>query len=239
MRKEGTSLFPLFIIRKGSVNLSTKKVHTAWAFATAAVVVPCVAVMPIEAATMPFIDIKNSGSEAELYKAVSELYGQGIVFGTTSTTFSPYQNLTRGEAAYFLAEALKLETKNVVNPGFTDVPASHKYYGHIAALAEKDIIQKGTTFNPDHFIKRSQMAKMLTVGFDLQQATTLSAPFSDFTKESETNKYIQTLLNYGITQGTSATTFSPYTDVRRGQMVLFLYRTLQKTNDDFYIISVE
>ncbi|MGE7914474.1 S-layer homology domain-containing protein [Lysinibacillus xylanilyticus] len=83
------------------------------------------------------------------------------------------------------------------------------------------------------------MAKMLTLGFDLQQATTLSAPFSDFTKDNETDKYIQTLLNYGITQGTSATTFSPYTDVTRGQMALFLYRTLQKNENDFYIISVE
>ena len=223
-------------LRKGSVNV---KVHKAWAIATAAVVVPCVAVIPTEAATMPFTDIKNSGSEAELYKAVSELYSQGIVFGTTPTTFSPYQNLTRGEAAYFLAEALKLETNNVVNPGFKDVPASHKYYGHIAALAEKGIIQKNTNYNLDHFINRSQMAKMLTLGFDLQQATTLSAPFSDFTKDNETNKYIQTLLNYGITQGTSATTFSPYTDVTRGQMALFLYRTLQKNENDFYIISVE
>ena len=219
--------------------MSTKKVHKAWAFATAAVVVPCVAAIPAEAAAMPFTDIKNSGSEAELYKAVSELYSQGIVFGTTSTTFSPYQNLTRGEAAYFLAEALKLETKNVVNPGFSDVPTSHKYYGHIAALAEKGIIQKGTNYNPDQFIKRSQMAKILTLGFNLQQATTVSASFLDFTKDNETNKYIQTLLNYEITQGTSATTFSPYTDVRRGQMALFLYRTLQKTEDDFYIISVE
>ncbi|MFJ8457715.1 S-layer homology domain-containing protein [Lysinibacillus xylanilyticus] len=215
------------------------KLHKAWAVATAAVVVPCVAVIPTEAATMPFTDIRNSGSEAELYKAVSELYSQGIVFGTTSTTFSPYQNLTRGEAAYFLAEALKLETKNVVNPGFEDVPVSHKYYGHIAALAEKGIIQKNTNYNLDHFINRSQMAKMLTLGFDLQQATTLSAPFSDFTKDNETDKYIQTLLNYGITQGTSATTFSPYTDVTRGQMALFLYRTLQKNENDFYIISVE
>jgi len=219
--------------------LSTKKIHKAWALATAAAVVPFVAAVPAEAAAMPFIDIKNSGSEVELYKAVSELYSQGIVFGTTSTTFSPYQNLTRGEAAYFLAEALKLETKNVVNPGFSDVPTSHKYYGHIAALAEKGIIQKGTNYNPDHFMNRSQMAKILTIGFNLQQATTLSAPFSDFTKENETNMYIQTLLNYGITQGTSATTFSPYTDVRRGQMALFLYRTLQKTEDNFYIISVE
>lgn len=219
--------------------MSTKKIHKAWALATAAVVVPFVAAVPAEAAAMPFTDIKKNGSEVELYKAVSELYSQGIVFGTTSTTFSPYQNLTRGEAAYFLAEALKLETKNVVNPGFSDVPTSHKYYGHIAALAEKGIIQKGTNYNPDHFMNRSQMAKILTIGFNLQQATTLSAPFSDFTKENETNRYIQTLLNYGITQGTSATTFSPYTDVRRGQMALFLYRTLQKAEDDFYIISVE
>lgn len=219
--------------------MSTKKIHKAWPLATAAAVVPFVGAMPAEAAAMPFTDIENSGSEIELYKAVSELYSQGIVFGTTSTTFSPYQNLTRGEAAYFLAEALKLETKNVVNPGFSDVPTSHKYYGHIAALAEKGIIQKGTNYNPDHFMNRSQMAKILTIGFNLQQATTLSAPFSDFTKENETNRYIQTLLNYGITQGTSATTFSPYTDVRRGQMALFLYRTLQKTEDNFYIISVE
>ncbi|MFJ8089745.1 S-layer homology domain-containing protein [Lysinibacillus sp. NPDC095746] len=219
--------------------MSTKKIHKSWALATAAAVVPFVGAMPAEAAAMPFTDIKNSGSEVELYKAVSELYSQGIVFGTTSTTFSPYQNLTRGEAAYFLAEALKLETKNVVNPGFSDVPTSHKYYGHIAALAEKGIIQKGTNYNPDHFMNRSQMAKILTIGFNLQQATTLSAPFLDFTKENETNMYIQTLLNYGITQGTSATTFSPYTDVRRGQMALFLYRTLQKAEDDFYIISVE
>ncbi len=68
--------------------MNKKHSRRAWALITAAVVAPCVAVLPTEAATMPFTDIKNSGSEAELYKAVSELYGLGIVFGTTSTTFS-------------------------------------------------------------------------------------------------------------------------------------------------------
>ncbi|EON74067.1 S-layer homology domain-containing protein [Lysinibacillus sphaericus] len=216
-----------------------KQSRLAWALSTAAVVAPCVAVLPTEAATMPFTDIKNNGSETELYNAVSELYRQGIVFGTTSTTFSPYQNLTRGEAAYFLAEALKLDTKNVTDPGFKDVPTSHKYYGHIAALAAHGIIQKATNYNPNNDMKRSQMAKILTLGFDLQQATTLSAPFADFTENVETNRYIQTLLNYGITEGTSSTTFSPYTDVRRGQMALFLYRALQKNDQNLYIVSVE
>lgn len=134
----------------------------------------------------------------------------------------------RGSSLFFLAEALKLDTKNVENPGFNDVPTSHTYYGHIAALATQGIIQKGTNYNPNNYMKRSQMAKILTLGFNLQQATTLSAPFADFTEDVETNQYIQTLLNYGITEGTSSTTFSPYMDIGRGQMALFLYRTLQK-----------
>jgi len=206
------------------------------AFSTALVVAPCIAVIPTHAATMPYSDIKK---ETELYNAVSDLYNKGIVFGTTSTTFSPYQQLTRGEAAYFLAQALQLPTDNVENPGFSDVSTSHPYYESIAALAANGIIQKGSAYHPDASIKRSQMAKMLTRGFHLQLATSLTATFTDFTKDMETDRYIQTLLNYGITQGTSATTFSPYTDVRRGQMALFLYRILQKNDDGFYIIGVE
>jgi len=217
----------------------SKKLFQASCLSSAIIVAPCAMAIPTEAASMPFNDIKNGGSEAELYKAVQELYSKGIVFGTTNTMFSPYQSLTRGEAAYFLAKALNLETKKVENPGFTDVPTSHPYYGPIAALATKGIIQKGANYHPDQFIKRSQMAKILTLGFDLQKSTTLSAPFSDFTKDNETNQYIQTLLDYGITQGTSSTTFSPYTDVRRGQMVLFLYRLLEKNDSSFYVIGVE
>jgi len=208
----------------------------AWAFTTAFVVAPCIAVIPTQATSMPFSDIKK---ETELYNAVSELYNKGIIFGTTSTTYSPYQQLTRGEAAYFLAQALQLQTDNVDNPGFSDVPTSHPYYEAIAALAANGIIQNGSSYHPEASIKRSQMAKMLTLGFHLQLATSLSEPFTDFTKDMETDRYIQTLLNYGITTGTSATTFSPYTDVRRGQMALFLYRILQKTDDGFYIIGVE
>lgn len=217
----------------------SKKLFQASCLSAAIIVAPFAMAIPTEAASMPFTDIKNGGSEAELYKAVQELYSKGIVFGTTDTMFSPYQNLTRGEAASFLAKALNLETKEVENPGFTDVPTSHPYYGPIAALAAKGIIQKGTNYQPDQFINRSQMAKVLTLGFELQKSTTLSASFSDFTKDNETNQYIQTLLDYGITQGTSSTTFSPYTDVRRGQMVLFLYRVLEKNDGSFYVIGVE
>ena len=195
-------------------------------------------VVPAIATSMPFTDVKNEGSEVELYKAVSDLYSRGIVFGTTSTTFSPYENLTRGEAASFLAEALQLDTENIVNPGFKDVPTSHKYYGPIAALAANNIIQKGENYNPSNPITRSQMAKILTLGFQLEQATKVSAPFTDFTSDTETNHYIQTLVNYSITQGISTTQFSPHANVKRGQMALFIYRALEKFEEDFYITEI-
>ncbi len=77
----------------------------------AIIVAPCAMAIPTEAASMPFNDIKNGGSEAELYKAVQELYSKGIVFGTTNTMFSPYQSLTRGEAAYFFSKSIKFGDK--------------------------------------------------------------------------------------------------------------------------------
>ncbi|GLC87863.1 S-layer homology domain-containing protein [Lysinibacillus piscis] len=208
----------------------------AWALAMIAVTVPFVAAIPTTAATMPFSDIHNSGNEVELYQAVNDLYQEGIVFGTTVTTFSPYQSLTRGEAAYFLAKALHLDTEQIANPGYMDVPTTHPYYKHIAALAVKGIIQQGANYYPSKPITRSQMAKILTKGFEWELVTSNEKTFSDFTKDSETNQYIQTLLYYRVTQGTSATTFSPYANVQRGQMALFLHRALQT---QMYIVSVE
>lgn len=216
-----------------------KKSKYMLALATSVLTGAVVYAMPTTAASIPFSDIKNDSSEEELYMAVSDLYSKGIVFGTTSTTFSPYENLTRGEAAYFLAEALQLDTKNVENPGFKDVPTTHTYYGHIAALAAKNIIQKNENYNPSNPITRSQMAKVITLGFDLEQASRILAPFTDFTNDIETNRYIQTLVNYSITQGTSTTQFSPYTYVKRGQMSLFIYRALEKFEEDFYITGIE
>lgn len=209
------------------------------ALAASVLVGSCVVAVPTSAATMPFTDIKNNGSEVELYQAVSELYSKGVVFGTTAATFSPNKDLTRGEAAYFLAEALQLDTKNVEKPGFKDVPTSHKYYGHIAALAEKNIIQKSEKYQPSNPITRGQMAKIITLGFQLEQATKLSAPFTDFTSDKKTNQYIQTLVNHSITQGVSTTQFSPNANVKRGQMTLFIYRTLETVDEDFYITGIE
>ena len=56
---------------------------------------------------------------------------------------------------------------------------------------------------------------------------------------TETKRYIQTLVDYSITKGTTATTFSPNMKLTRGQLATFLYNAIQTTSDDLTIISVE
>src|SRR5690606_1192729 len=98
--------------------------------------------------------------------------------------------------AQFIANALNLDTTNVTNPGFKDVPKGHKYYGAIAALYERGIIGGyGDEFKPNNLLTRSQIAKMLTLSFDLNLAGSAKTKFTDVNKLNDTNTklYIQTL----------------------------------------------
>ncbi|WP_245987632.1 S-layer homology domain-containing protein [Ureibacillus endophyticus] len=227
------------MIKKSSSKTKNKKfkLFTATTMAlatTAAVVVPVTAEV-----NNPFTDVKPGSSH---YEGIVSLYNQGIVTGITSTSFKPNQNATRGETAQFIANALNLDTTNVTNPGFKDVPKGHKYYGAIAALYERGIIGGyGDEFKPNNLLTRSQIAKMLTLSFDLNLAGSAKTKFTDVNKLSDTNTklYIQTLVDYSITTGTTPTTFSPNGNLTRGQLATFLYRSMNQTGDSFEIIGIE
>lgn len=198
-----------------------------------------VADIPAFAQVNPFTDVKTTNSH---YTAITNLYSDGIVTGVTASLYKPGQDATRGEAALFLANALGLDTKNVKNPGFTDVSTTSKYYGAIAALQAKGIVGGyGKTFKPNNTLTRSQLAKMLTLGFDLTRASATTTKFTDVNKltDAATKHYIQTLVDYNITNGTTATTFSPNKNLTRAQLATFLYNSINVTSDDFDLIDVQ
>ena len=198
-----------------------------------------VADVPAFAQANPFTDVKTTNSH---YTAITNLYSDGIVTGVTASLYKPGQDATRGEAALFLANALGLNTKNVKNPGFTDVSSSSKYYGAIAALHAKGIVGGyGKTFKPNNTLTRAQLAKMLTLGFDLTQASATTTKFTDVNKltDAATKRYIQTLVNYNITSGTTVTTFSPNKNLTRAQLATFLYNSINVTSDGFDLIDVQ
>lgn len=195
-----------------------KKMMLASAFvlATPAIVAP----ITVEAA-MPFKDI-SAKQNPEMYEAIANLYQQNIVFGSTAATYNASSQLTRGEAAAFLARAAKLKPTNV-NVKFKDI-ATSPYKQDIIALANAGVINDAEKFNPQNTITRGQMAKMIVLTFELDIAKRVTAPITDFTKNEETDRYIQTLFDYGITAPGSS--FRPYVAVNRGQMALFMQRTI-------------
>lgn len=194
----------------------------------------------VEAAYVnPFTDVKDSNSHAH---SIVSLYNEGIVTGVTHNTYQPGKEATRGDAALYLANALALSDVSVKDPSFKDVPTTSKYYQAVAALKEANIVGGyGTEFRPNATLTRAQLAKMLTVGFELEQATSTTTKFTDVNKLTDvaTKRYIQTLVDYDITKGTTATTFSPNQKLTRGQLATFLFNAKQATSDELTVISVE
>ena len=205
----------------------------------ATVAVAYVAAAPA-AAAVPFQDLKNVGDH---YTAIDELYNGGIIEGRSPNTFAPYEAATREELALFIANVLKLDTKNAVDPGFKDVPKNSKYYGAIAALNKEGIIKgySDKTFKPKSTVTRAQVAKMLVLAFDLELAEATTTKFKDVNviQDTNTRRYIETLVQHDITKGTSATTFSPNDSVKRAQLATFLKRAMDLATSDLEIISVE
>lgn len=196
--------------------------------------------VPVQAQSNPFIDVKPGSAH---YDAIVSLSASGIITGVTATTFEPNTKVTRGEAALVLVNALGWSSDTIVDPSFSDVPKTSPYYEAIAILRENGVIggYVDGTFKPNNSLTRAQMAKIITKGFQLETATMMSTKFIDVNvlQDLNTKRSIQTLVNYGITTGTTATTFSPNVNLTRGQLATFIFRTMQVVQNDLQIISVE
>ncbi|MEO4054149.1 S-layer homology domain-containing protein [Solibacillus sp. CAU 1738] len=159
---------------------------------------------------------------------VRYLVENGLISGYGDGSFKPEQALTRAHAAVLLSRALKLNTKEVSNPGFSDVSTSHPYYKEIAAIVGAGIMN-GTgdgKFDPNAKLTRAQMAKILVVAYDLKGTT--DSKFKDVSPKHWSYDYVHTLAANGITTGYEDNTFKPGVEVSRVHFSLFLYRTITK-----------
>ena len=179
-----------------------------------------------EAPENPFVDVKK---DDYYYDAVIWAVGKGIAKGVTDTTFQPNDSCTRAEMVTFLYRAAgSPEPTNKVNP-FTDVAEDSYYYKAVLWAVEKGIAKgtSETTFSPNDTCTRGQ-----TVAFLYRYANSPAVSRSNsFADVSETAYYYNATLwamSEKVTEGTSATTFSPNDLCTRGQIVTFLYRYMGK-----------
>ena len=171
----------------------------------------------------PFKDISDS---TYYYDAVLWAVEEGITVGASATTFSPNLTCTRAQAVTFLWRAAGSPTPKSSEMPFEDI-ATGSYYHDAVLWAEENGITNGTsatTFSPNATCSRAQIVTFLWRSHNKSPASGSVNPFTDVAADAYYGAAVLWAVENGITDGTTATTFSPNNDCTRAQIVTFLYR---------------
>lgn len=165
------------------------------------------------------------------YDAVLWAAENGITLGVDETHFAPMAITTRGQMVTFLWRAAGCPEPTATTCAFTDVEANGYYYKAVLWAIETGLTKgtSDTTFSPDAEVSRGQTVTFLArLNGVKDDATGYSHDFADVKTTDYFNNAVAWAATNEITNGTSATTFSPNNDCLRGQIVTFLYRNFVK-----------
>ena len=188
----------------------------------------------------------------------------GITKGTTDTTFSPLDAVSRWQMALFLTRMADVSGATLpsgIDQGFADISGkSQEIKTAINQLKQLGITvgKTATTFAPDQYVTREEMALFLTRLLKAVPAgpggneefvastTTLAATqgpkeiksldtdhnFTDLNSSSimATQNAIINLWNLGVTEVSTATTCEPEVNISRLNMAQMMARALDHTN---------
>ena len=160
-------------------------------------------------------------ADAYYRDAVQWAVDRGITSGTGGTTFSPDRNCTRAEILTFLWRAMGSPAPKG-GASFDDV-ASGAYYADAAAWAAGEGIVLGNRLDPDAPCTRAMAVEFLWRAGGCQAIAT-DTGFTDVPISASYSTAVEWAVIYGITSGTSESTFSPDMVCTRGQIMTFLYR---------------
>lgn len=172
-------------------------------------------------------DTKASGYV--YHDAIDWAVSIGITNGTSATTFSPNAGCTRAQAVTFMWRAVgEPAPKSAVNP-FKDVKEGAYYYNAVLWAAELGITTgtTETTFSPDATCTRAQIVTFLWRALQEPVPSTKECQFKDVNQSSYYYNAVLWAVEHNVTNGTSATAFSPNATCTRAQIVTFFYRTAQ------------
>lgn len=156
----------------------------------------------------PFKDIAKN---YPYYDIIHEMRDQGIIYGYPDGTFKPNVTISRQHAATLVARALKVnelelevEKKPYVQP--KDLPTTHPYYDEMMMLVKAELLDfdQNGNINPAEPLTRGEMAKNLTIAFDLEVKADYL--FEDV-KGTGYEDYIKALYSNGVTTGYEDYTF--------------------------------
>lgn len=123
-------------------------------------------------------------------------------------------------------EATFVEIEEEPDLFFVDVPTSAYYYDAVYWAAENGVTYgtSATTFSPDVIVSRAQMVTFLWRAHGSPEPRSSVNPFTDVSSSAYYYDAVLWAVENGVTNGTSATTFSPDATVTRAQAVTFQWR---------------
>lgn len=181
---------------------------------------------------LPFTDVKSGNW---FYDAVKYAYEQGLMTGTSATTFAPNGTMNR---AMIVTVLYRLEKSPAVTGAskFTDVPAGQWYSDAVAWAAANKIVNgyDETTFGPMNAVTREQMAAIL---FRYEQVkglenVTLEENLNRFPDQDKISAYAIPALQWAVGQkiinGNADGTLDPTGTATRAQVAQIFTNLLNK-----------
>jgi hypothetical protein len=155
------------------------------------------------------------------YDAVTCAIDKGITNGTGSGKFSPDSTCTTGQILTFLYRALE-EPAWSGQASLEDAQPTDYFYNSVHWAKEQGLLA-GEYSYPSSDCTRAQVVTYL---WKLAGSPVVSGgtSFSDVAANSDYAQAVRWAVKNGVTDGTSATTFSPNQICTRAQIVTFLYR---------------
>ncbi|MBQ7120580.1 MAG: S-layer homology domain-containing protein [Oscillospiraceae bacterium] len=179
-----------------------------------------------ETENVRFTDLGNHAWAAD---AINALADNGIVKGTSATTYSPAANITRADFAILLVRAFEKESDNTEN--FSDVSESD-YFARELAIARNTGLVGGigdNKFAPRDNIKRCDMMLMVyrVVKDKFVGADIIRPEYPDFDSVPDYAKEaVSVLISEGLVNGKNGK-IAPHDFTTRAEVAVLLQRVLE------------
>jgi len=154
------------------------------------------------------------------YEPVYWAVKNSVTTGTSATTFSPANDCTQAQILTFMYRAAGNPSVTISDPYSRGLAPESYYYNALLWAWEKGLVAD-PSFDPNAVCTRSDVVTYLWMLEGMPFAS--GGTFSDVT-DPVLKRAVSWAVEAGVTNGTSDSTFSPFSTCTRSQIVTFLYR---------------
>lgn len=193
-----------------------------------------IGVMPVMAGAVSAESFTDVSKDSWYYDYVDYVAKKGYFVGTSKTTFSPDQSMTRAMFVVVLARHDGVKVDNSKR-SFSDVPAGAWYAGAVKWASENGIVNgyADGTFKPNQPVTRAQMCAFMDRYVNYYTAkhkvsVEKKGTSADLSDQSAVPAYAKTAVKncqiYGLIKGYGDGTFRPQASSTRAHVAAVIYR---------------